>query len=78
MNVHPLHDNMYLVKSGSNPNKEYLVATDENDGRGECQCIGYSVKKTCKHIKAAREFDKQLKEQIKKEINETRRCNSEH
>jgi len=37
MNVHPLHDNMYLVKSGSNPNKEYLVATDENDGRGECR-----------------------------------------
>ena len=39
-------DNMYQVKS-STPGKSYFISD------GECECIGFRIRKDCSHVQAA-------------------------
>lgn len=44
------------VKSHTNVDAWHAIDLDDRDGSGSCTCAGFTYRKTCRHLEAARFF----------------------
>lgn len=56
--IEKINDTMYLVSSATSPNEPHMVFKNRTiiDNVWRCDCIGYSYRQGCSHVKRVMEI----------------------